>query len=122
MNSTSKKDYQVLIIGGGLAGLVSALHLAKKGVEVLLIEKNSYPKHKVCGEYVSNEVLPYLNSLGIDPVKMGAAKIDKFVLSTISNKLLKTKLPLGGFGMSRYTLDDTLAKEAQKAWGANYTR
>ena len=55
--------YDVVIIGGGLAGLTCALHLSRKGVDVLLIEKNTYPHHKVCGEYVSNEVLPYLKRL-----------------------------------------------------------
>jgi len=48
----------VLIIGGGLAGLTSAIHLSKSGLKVSLIEKNEFPKHKVCGEYISNEVLP----------------------------------------------------------------
>ncbi|MDA7730158.1 FAD-dependent oxidoreductase [Salibacteraceae bacterium] len=46
--------YQVIVIGGGLGGLCSALHLSLKGIKVLLIEKNAYPKHKVCGEYISN--------------------------------------------------------------------
>ena len=48
----------VIIIGGGLAGLTSALHLSKKGFKVTLIEKHDYPRHKVCGEYLSNEVVP----------------------------------------------------------------
>ena len=39
----------IIIVGGGLAGLASAIHLSKKGLSVLLIEKNEYPKHKVCG-------------------------------------------------------------------------
>jgi flavin-dependent dehydrogenase len=34
--------------------LVSAVHLSKKGLAVLLIEKQEYPKHKVCGEYISS--------------------------------------------------------------------
>ena len=55
----------VIIIGGGLAGLTNAIHLSKLGKKVLLIEKNEYPKHKVCGEYISNEVLPYLEFLGL---------------------------------------------------------
>ena len=112
MNSVVKKEYQVLIIGGGLAGLVSALHLSKKGVDVLLVEKNRYPKHKVCGEYISNEVLPYLNSLGIDPVKEGAKEISKVHLTTTKSNLITGTLPLGGFGMSRYYIDDLMSKKA----------
>jgi flavin-dependent dehydrogenase len=107
---TSK--YDVLIIGGGLAGLTSAIHLSKENLSVLVVEKNSYPKHKVCGEYISNEVLPYLNFLDIDVFKLGAKKIDKFQLSTTQSKLISTSLPLGGFGISRFCLDNTLAKKA----------
>ena len=102
----------IIIIGGGLAGLVAALHLSKKGLSVLVIEKNAYPKHKVCGEYISNEVLPYLQSLDFDPMKLQAKEITNFALTTPKNKPLKTKLPLGGFGISRYTLDHALAKKA----------
>ena len=104
--------YDVAIIGGGLAGLTSALHLSKCNKRVLLIEKNEYPKHKVCGDYISNEVLPYLNSLGIDPVKEGAKEIDQLELSTVKSKTIRGELPLGGFGMSRYFLDELLAKKA----------
>ncbi len=105
--------FDVIIIGGGLAGLTSAIHLSKFKHRVLLIEKNSYPKHKVCGEYISNEVLPYLNSLGIDPIKKGAKKISKVQVSTTKSNLIKGELPLGGFGMSRYFLDSLLLKKAQ---------
>lgn len=104
--------YDVVIVGGGLAGLTSAIHLSKFGVNALVIEKNAYPKHKVCGEYVSNEVLPYLNYLGVDPFILGAKKIDKFLLSTQKNNIIETDLPLGGFGISRFVLDDALAKKA----------
>ncbi|QXP61864.1 NAD(P)/FAD-dependent oxidoreductase [Olleya sp. HaHaR_3_96] len=105
-------NFDVIIIGGGLAGLSSAIHLSKNKHSVLVIEKNEYPKHKVCGEYISNEVLPYLNFLGVDVFKLGAKRIDKFELSTPKNKLVKANLPLGGFGISRYCLDNQLAKVA----------
>ena len=105
-------NFDIVIIGGGLAGLSSAIHLSKNKHSVLVIEKNEYPKHKVCGEYISNEVLPYLNFLGVDVFKLGAKRIDKFELSTPKNKLVKTNLPLGGFGISRYCLDNQLAKVA----------
>ena len=105
--------FDVIIVGGGLAGLTNAIHLSKFKQRVLLIEKNSYPKHKVCGEYISNEVLPYLNSLGIDPIKEGAKKISKVQVSTTKGNLIKGVLPLGGFGMSRYFLDSLLLKKAR---------
>lgn len=105
--------YDVVIIGGGLAGLSAAIHLRKHDFEVLLIEKNEYPKHKVCGEYISNEVLPYLDYLGIDVFKLGAKKITKFELSSSKNKLVTSDLPMGGFGISRYTLDEALYLKAK---------
>ena len=109
----TKSIYDVIVIGGGLAGLTNAIHLSGKGIKVLVIEKNSYPKHKVCGEYVSNEVLPYLEALGIHPKNLGAVFIDQFEMSTQKGKLLKSKLPLGGFGISRYAFDLELAEKAK---------
>ena len=109
----------VVIIGGGLAGLVSALALAKAGLRVTLVEKKSYPFHRVCGEYISNEVLPYLRSLGVEVSALGPARINRFLLSSPTGKTLETKLDLGGFGLSRYTLDHYLYQLAQKQ-GVNF--
>jgi len=106
------KETDILIIGGGLAGLINAIHLSKSGLSVILIEKNEYPKHKVCGEFISNEVLPYLQHLEADPMAIGAKKIDRLVISTTRGKTIETKLPLGGFGISRYTLDHFLFQKA----------
>lgn len=103
---------QIAIIGGGLAGLTAAIHLAQKGCTVTLFEKNNYPKHKVCGEFISNEVLPYLNQLGINIEALQPTHINQTSISIPSGKTLHTKLPLGGFGISRYTLDNHLYKIA----------
>ena len=109
---TNLEPFNVIIIGGGLAGLTAAIHLSKEKYDVLVIEKTAYPKHKVCGEYISNEVFPYLQFLDIEVYNLGAQKINRFELSTPKGNLTKAILPLGGFGISRYTLDDALAKKA----------
>lgn len=110
----NRQALDVIVIGGGLAGLCNAIHLSKLGKKVLLIEKNEYPKHKVCGEYISNEVLPYLDFLEVNPFDFGAVKIKNFQLSTTKNSIISAKLPLGGFGISRYTLDLALAEKAKE--------
>ena len=69
-------EFDSIIIGGGLAGLTAAIGLRNCGVSVLLIEKHDFPRHKVCGEYVSNEVLPILEAFGLDPFSWGAVAID----------------------------------------------
>jgi flavin-dependent dehydrogenase len=109
---TQNTHFDVIIVGGGLAGLCNAIHLSKFNKKVLLIEKNEFPKHKVCGEYISNEVLPYLAFLDFNPFDFGAVKIDKFQFSTTNNQLISAKLPLGGFGISRYKLDFELLQKA----------
>ncbi len=108
-------NYPVVIIGGGLAGLISSLELARRGIGVLVIERKAYPHHKVCGEYVSNEVRPYLESLGLDLAGLGAVPIAKFRFTSPEGNVLDTKLDLGGFGLSRFTLDHALFGLAQRA-------
>ncbi|MGS0747139.1 NAD(P)/FAD-dependent oxidoreductase [Halpernia sp. GG3] len=103
---------QILIIGGGLAGLTSAIHLSKLGFSVVVIEKNSYPKHKVCGEYISNEVSPYFKWLNVDIEALKPTHIKTLKFSSESGKEIETKLPLGGFGVSRYILDEALYLKA----------
>ncbi|WP_310381087.1 NAD(P)/FAD-dependent oxidoreductase [Flavobacterium sp.] len=102
----------VAILGGGLAGLTAAIHLSKIGIQVVLIEKNSFPKHKVCGEYISNEVLPYLNWLGLNINQLEPTNITKLQFSTLTGTNINCNLPLGGFGISRYVLDEFLYKKA----------
>lgn len=111
----------VVIVGGGLSGLCTAISLAKKDINVLVIEKNGYPKHKVCGEYVSNEVLPFLNAIDFDPFDYKAKRIHKFLLSTQQGNKIASDLPLGGFSLSRYCFDKALVEKA-KASGVNVVK
>ena len=102
--------YDFVIIGGGLAGLMNAIILGKAGFKVVLLEKNTYPFHRVCGEYVSNETLPLLKGLlGIDPFAWGAVSISRLQLTSLTGRSLELPLQSGGFGISRYLLDAKLA-------------
>ena len=107
--------YDVIIVGGGLAGLSSAILLAERQYKVLLLEKESYPKHKVCGEYISMESKPFLQSLGIPVDDMHLPVINKLQVTDTRGNELNTTLPQGGFGISRYKLDAMLAELAQNA-------
>ncbi|UZO80120.1 NAD(P)/FAD-dependent oxidoreductase [Aquimarina sp. ERC-38] len=109
-----KKKLHIAIIGGGLAGLVSAIDLCQRGFQVTLIEKDSFPRHKVCGEYISNEILPYFEFLGIHMKELTDVKISKLFLSTQDGNTIESNLNSGGFGVSRYTLDHYLYKKAIK--------
>lgn len=112
-----KKDqdtYDAAIIGGGLAGLSLAIQMARKGYSVVLFEKEKYPFHKVCGEYISMESWPFLLSLGLDLSALNLPKIDTLNLTAPDGKSFTTKLPLGGFGISRYTIDSMMAAVARE--------
>ena len=106
------KKKSIGIIGGGLSGLVAAIHLSKNNLPVTLFEKDTYPNHKVCGEYVSQEIVPYLKQLNIHLSDLKPATIDRLQFSDASGKTVNSKLPLGGLGISRYALDEFLYKKA----------
>lgn len=108
------KDYDIAFIGGGLAGLAAAIELRRAGASVILFEKETYPFHKVCGEYISLESWDFLQSLGVPLDKMDLPIIDTLLLTAPNGKSFTTKLPLGGFGISRYRLDKLLADIARR--------
>lgn len=106
--------YDNIIIGGGLAGLSLAILLAQKKYSVLVIEKKSYPYHKVCGEYISLESWDFICRLGINLESLNLPIIKHFEMSSSNGKLIQEDLNLGGFGISRFTLDKLLADKAQE--------
>ncbi len=108
-----KSFENIVIIGGGLAGLCAAIQLRLTNISVTLIERKTYPFHRVCGEYISNEALPFLNSIGINTNLLGVSRINKLKVSSTSGKIFESNLALGGFGISRYKLDLHLYELAQ---------
>ncbi|KYP16489.1 FAD-dependent monooxygenase [Flavihumibacter sp. CACIAM 22H1] len=112
---TDNTRYDVVVPGGGLAGLAAAIQLAEKGYKTLLIEKNYYPFHRVCGEYISEESRPFLEKLGIPVSGLSLPVIRRLRVSAPDGTCLVQPLDPGGFGISRYWLDSLLAAQAKAA-------
>lgn len=95
-----------------MAGLVSAIRLSRAGFHCTLAEKKTYPFHRVCGEYISNETTDFLKRENIFPESFRPPQINQFKLSNTSGKTVKIPLVLGGFGISRYAFDNFLYQKA----------
>lgn len=96
------------IIGGGIAGLSAANRLADAGVRPLLIEANSYPAHRICGEFVSHECHPLLKEWNIPlSSSMNTCRFFK------ASHLMEFSLPIAAKSCSRYNFDHHLLERAK---------
>lgn len=106
--------YDVVIVGGGLAGCAAAIHLRRTGKAVILIEKEKQAHHKVCGEFLSYEAVQNLQELGIDLKTLGAVPITQTRLIK-GNKTVSAPLSFQAQSVSRYLLDEAVLNLAQDA-------
>ncbi|MEO6290838.1 MAG: FAD-dependent monooxygenase [Ginsengibacter sp.] len=104
--------FDVGIIGGGLAGLSLSILLSRTGHKVIVFEKEKYPFHRVCGEYISLESRRFIESLGLDLSKLDLPIIKKLIVSSPNGDFIRSELDLGGIGISRYFIDNELQKIA----------
>lgn len=108
----NSNSFDVGIVGGGLAGLSLSILLAKKEYKVVLFEKEKYPFHRVCGEYISLESWNFIESLGLNLSALNLPIIKKLIVSSPNGKRVNADLDLGGFGISRFFIDNELKKIA----------
>src|SRR5687768_3569372 len=101
--------YDIAIAGGGLSGLTFALSMSSLGWKVILFEKEKYPFHKVCGEYISTESIPFLERIGLDIGESGAKEINRLTLTSPRGKSFSCRLESGGVAIRRYTIEKILA-------------
>jgi flavin-dependent dehydrogenase len=111
---------EALVIGGGPSGAAIAILLARAGRAVTLLERETGPHDKVCGEFISHEAAAYLSRLGIDLDVLGAAPIRGARLADRHGDM-RIALPFFAFSLSRRRLDEALLGLAVDA-GAHLRR
>ncbi len=100
----------VMIIGGGLSGLCLGIGLRQRGVPVRVLEAGAYPRHKVCGEFLSGKGRDVLRSLGIESRFPEAREAVDVTFSLGANSTAPRTLPTSALCISRWKMDATLAE------------
>jgi flavin-dependent dehydrogenase len=104
----AKTVYDLIVIGGGPAGSAAAITAAAHGARVLMLEKGRFPRHKVCGEFVSAESLRLLNSLlGNGSLLARAVPISSARLF-VDGHVIHTPVHPFAVSVSRFDLDAAL--------------
>ncbi len=108
---------RISIIGAGPAGSTAAIHLARSGIEVTLIEQQRFPRDKVCGECLSALGIEVLSRLGLDAKlrRCNAVVLRRALLCAPDGNCAEVRLPRPMLGISRAVLDEFLLDAARTA-------
>ena len=124
------RDYDAIIVGGGPAGTSASVHLATRGARVLLVEKEKFPRAKLCGEFISPECLAHFARLGVLEEMSGAggARVGETLFFAQSGRRVgvpsawfgretrggfgDASASAGALGLSRAEMDERLLRRA----------
>jgi flavin-dependent dehydrogenase len=109
--------FDAVVVGAGPAGSAAATVLARAGRRVALIEKDGFPRSKVCGEFLSAEALPLLDRLGVREAveSLGPERIERGSIHPARGRPVAFVLPAPALGISRLRLDELLARRARES-------
>jgi menaquinone-9 beta-reductase len=115
----SEPNFDIAVIGGGPAGTSAAITAGRFGARVVLLEAGEFPRHKVCGEFVSAESLVVLRDLlrmtpGAEQLISAAPVIDRTRL-LLGERVIEAKLSPTALSITRFVLDSLLWQAAQQA-------
>jgi flavin-dependent dehydrogenase len=108
------------IVGGGLAGLTLGIALRQMGIPVVICERGAYPRHRVCGEFISGRGLETLKRLGLLEllVDAGARPALTTAFYSVSKSFPTMELPEAALCLSRFEMDALLARRFCELGGA----
>jgi menaquinone-9 beta-reductase len=117
----------VLVVGAGPGGSATAYHLARRGVDVLLVDKAIFPREKVCGDGLTPRGVRALERMGVDPTDPGFTRVDMLRAYGVDGVIVDVpwpkleSFPRLGVVRTRFDLDNLLAERAVKA-GARFSQ
>lgn len=127
--TTSTIDHRpshILILGAGPAGMATALFLAKKGIRSTLIEKETFPRDKICGDGLSGWVISMLHKLDlglVDEIRSSSEALDSWGITFYAPNMKHITLPYvfhkrpdepPGYVIKRKLFDDLLASKVRE--------
>src|SRR5262245_27758448 len=119
------RRHDVIIIGGSLAGATCARELERLGIDAVALERDRFPRRKVCGGFLSPGAVECLHRLGLlaEVKRAGAAEVNA---ARVMVNQIRVDIPFErpGLGISRSGLDSILAEGAQveQGWAVQEVR
>lgn len=110
-------ERDITIIGGGIAGLSLGIALLSRGLQVRLHEAFRYPRHRVCGEFISGVDGKTLERLGVDDLVADAKPLVSTGWYDSRGEILAASLPRAALGISRFRLDHRMAERFRERGG-----
>src|ERR1035441_5888699 len=99
----------VHVVGGGPAGAMAAFAAMREGAPVRIFEKSAFPRHKVCGEFLSPAILPLLRRAGCGATFLALRPaVLRSMRLHFGTRVIRHPLPESAYGLSRYELDRLL--------------
>lgn len=114
------RDVDAMVLGGGLAGNMVALELARAGMQPTLLERSKVAHHKMCGEFLSGEAMHYLDRHGVSVASLGGVALGSVRL-VFGTAVTECALPFAAYSLTRSVLDEDLLRRAALA-GADVQR
>ncbi len=110
-------DAEVIVAGGGPAGSATAARLAAEGIDVLLLDRATFPRDKTCAEFLSPGAVAALGRLGVleDVASHGAWQLGMEIVGQRGAFTLRYRDGRRGLGVSRRVLDARLLERARSA-------
>lgn len=113
-NSAAKPVWDVIVVGAGPAGSIAAGQLARRGKRVLLIDRDRFPRWKICGACFNLNTLAHLETAGVDGTFSGCSpvRLGSFTMG-VDGRSVTLALP-GGAVLSRHAFDAMLIRDAMR--------